>query len=365
MGGTQKQRNSHMSDTDKMKMAITQLNLFGDDKNEDQELLEQLKAQNMGLQERIKKLQKDKERLKKDMVQHIEGNKELNETKKELEELQESMKLIQDENEKQDKLLAAKDREIAKLNQSILKNKHKFEKEKNHITKEYKDKIMKIEQKYSTKTSLETLQNDGDDEDINEIIEECGDDLNKLKNKLYEVMEIMKNVDAENEELKEEINALNKKHNEKLDELMSDYGAVRDQLSSKIDTNKNRKKHQRKRSSKILRKMARFEKWMEDDVALPQYIQHFHDNDYDRIDVVRTLKESDLKKIGISKVGHRRLIMEKIQDINEKKEALNLNLYSVSENTPDPSPEPIQNHESDEKEQQKQQEKEEDEEEDT
>merc|ERR1712228_709580 len=139
----------------------------------------------------------------------------------------------------------------------------------------------------------------------------------------YEVMNIMKSVDAENEELKKEIDSLHKQHHKKVDAMMSGYGAVRNELSAKNESNENvqdnKSKHKRK-SSKILRKTARFEKWMNESVALPQYILHFHEHAYDRIDVVKNLDEAELKKIGIHKVGHRRLIMDKIRELIAKKE---------------------------------------------
>ena len=290
---SKKHKKKHITETDKMKMAITQLNLFNTASDNNNGEIEQLRSQNQGLQQRVKKLQSDKEKLRKQLIEEQEDNKEVESLRSEVKELQESLKIIEDENDKQDKEIQLKDREINRLNQLLLKSKHKFEREQEK--KEEEERKKKNEKKYSQMN----------DDDINGIINECDDDLDKLKEKLYEIMEIMKTVDAENEELKQEIDSLNKKHNKKVDALMSDYGAIRNELNDKNDKNDNESSNQRKhrrKSSKILRKTARFQKWIENDVALPQYLPNFHDNDYDRIDVVKTLTESDLKEIGITKV---------------------------------------------------------------
>eukprot|EP01083_Nonionella_stella_P246909 856694_1 len=332
IGGSQKgnKKSKRLTDTEKMSNFATQLNLFGD--NNDQAEIDKLNQQLFGLKDRVKKLQNDKEKLNTKMANYMEENKEVNELRQELDMLKESIKIIGDENEKQDKDIQIKDREIQKLSQQILKQKHKFEKEKKDITKKYKDKIKTMEQKYATKVVPDDEEKTNEDEDINDMIDECGNDIGKLKNKLYKVMEIMKKVDGENEELKVEINELNKKHTKKVDALLNNYTAVRDELSDKgpispgldnenvsVGSGTKKKGHKRK-NSKILRKVERFVKWIENEVALPQYIDNFHDRGYDRIDVVKTLGESDLKDIGISKVGHRRLFMEKIQELVSKYE---------------------------------------------
>ena len=281
-----------------------------------------------GLNERINKLQKEKKALKKQISEGMEDRKLVSELKEEIEELRESMKIIQEENEKQDQMLTTKEREVTKLKQTIMQNKKRYQVEMDEKEREYKENLVRIEQRYSTKR-VSSVKFDGDDDDINEVIDECGDDLNKLKEKLYEVMSIMKEVDAENDELNKEIDSLRKQHHKKMDAVISGYSAVRNELSAKNESNEQVKdvnvKHQRK-SSKILRKTARFEKWMNESVALPQYIVHFHEHNYDRIDVVKTLDETELKQIGIYKVGHRRLIMEKIQELINKKEENNKQL---------------------------------------
>ena len=295
-----KHKKKHITETDKMKMAITQLNLFNaTSENNNNELIDELRSQNQGLQDRVKKLQSDKEKLKKKISEQEEDNKQVGELKSEIEELTDSLKLIEQENEKQDKEIQIKDHEIDRLNRELLKVKHKKEKEKDKSN--YKDM---------------------NDDDINEIIDECDENVNKLKSKLYEIMEMMKTIDSENNDLKQQIDLLKKQRIKDRDALTSDYDAIRNALNDKNDdmipNNVEQRKHKRK-SSKILRKTARFEKWILNDVALPQYIQNFHDNGYDRIDVVKTLNESDLKEIGILKVGHRRLLIEKIQELNELK----------------------------------------------
>merc|ERR1712129_391002 len=65
-----KKHNSHRhtTETEKMRTAITQLNLFGNEASESVQMLEQLKSTNFGLNERIKKLQKEKKLLKKQIA---------------------------------------------------------------------------------------------------------------------------------------------------------------------------------------------------------------------------------------------------------------------------------------------------------
>eukprot|EP01083_Nonionella_stella_P063391 164737_1 len=365
-----KTKHKQKTETDKMKAAITQLNLFGEEHESNNALIDQLKEQNQALKFRIKKLQKDKENLKQKLADSSQ-HKAIAELKEDVEALNATIKDVEEDNDDKEKEIASKDREISKLNQVLLQRKHKFETEKKDIKKQYQDKIKQIEQKYATKIvntdsdKDKEQKEDMNDGDINDVIDECGDDVQSLKDKLYQVMEIMKNMDEENEELKAEIESLTKKYNKKVDKLMSDYGAVREELSEKggkldaVDGG-GTSKHQRK-SSKILRKNERFQIWMESDVALPQYIQHFHENGYDRIDVVKTLNESDLKKIGISKIGHRRLIMEKIHELINKQHAVNSR--SVSSSPPPPIDENDEDEDQDDDEEEEEEEEEDNEDE--
>eukprot|EP01084_Bolivina_argentea_P264724 448528_1 len=53
--------------------------------------------------------------------------------------------------------------------------------------------------------------------------------------------------------------------------------------------------------------------WFINNVKLPEYYQIFKDNGFERLSVIKTMSESDLKEIGIDKLGHRRAIMTAIQ----------------------------------------------------
>merc|ERR1712050_318339 len=104
----QKKKKHTTTETEKMRTAITQLNLFGNEASESVLILEQLKSTNFGLNERIDKLQKEKIKLKKQIADGMEDRKRVQELKEEVEELKESMKMIQEENARQDQLLTAK-----------------------------------------------------------------------------------------------------------------------------------------------------------------------------------------------------------------------------------------------------------------
>ena len=50
--------------------------------------------------------------------------------------------------------------------------------------------------------------------------------------------------------------------------------------------------------------------WLMNDVELPQYINIFMEEGYDKMDtIIQTMDEEDLKEIGINKRGHRKRIM--------------------------------------------------------
>merc|ERR1712228_215511 len=89
----EKNGHRHTTETEKMRTAITQLNLFGNEVNESNAILQQLKSTNFGLNERINALQKEKKALKKDISEGMEDRKLVSELKSELNELKQSMKI--------------------------------------------------------------------------------------------------------------------------------------------------------------------------------------------------------------------------------------------------------------------------------
>ena len=61
---------------------------------------------------------------------------------------------------------------------------------------------------------------------------------------------------------------------------------------------------------------SQVESWLRDELSMPQYIDGFIDNGYDRFDAVYGMGESDLKSIGV-KAGHIKVIVKAIQDLQQ------------------------------------------------
>jgi len=57
-------------------------------------------------------------------------------------------------------------------------------------------------------------------------------------------------------------------------------------------------------------------KWMQCTVKLPEYVGVFIENGIENLNVVRLLTETELKQIGISKIGHRMQIRSEISKLN-------------------------------------------------
>lgn len=56
-------------------------------------------------------------------------------------------------------------------------------------------------------------------------------------------------------------------------------------------------------------------KWMKDELKLPQYLSTFKENGFENLEDVSCLQYSDLKEMGVNKLGHRRRIMAYIQKL--------------------------------------------------
>merc|ERR1719474_2103577 len=77
----------------------------------------------------------------------------------------------------------------------------------------------------------------------------------------------------------------------------------------------------RKRSNSKAKRIAKFEKWMENEVGLPEYIELFHDQHLGRMDKVKGMQEEDLQDIGIEDKAHRLLIVEHIVELRSRKQS--------------------------------------------
>jgi len=58
-------------------------------------------------------------------------------------------------------------------------------------------------------------------------------------------------------------------------------------------------------------------KWMKDELKLPQYLSTFKENGFENLEDVSCLQYSDLKEMGVNKLGHRRRIMACVQKLKE------------------------------------------------
>jgi len=69
---------------------------------------------------------------------------------------------------------------------------------------------------------------------------------------------------------------------------------------------------------KELNDSEKVQKWLEDEVKLPQYFDLFIQQGFDDMDGVAIITKEDLESMGISMVGHQRKILSKASKINKK-----------------------------------------------
>ena len=60
-----------------------------------------------------------------------------------------------------------------------------------------------------------------------------------------------------------------------------------------------------------------FKKWVVNTLKYPEYYELFVENGVDTLNVAKLLTKSELKMIGINKIGHQLKIMEGIQALNQ------------------------------------------------
>merc|ERR1719295_1920265 len=65
---------------------------------------------------------------------------------------------------------------------------------------------------------------------------------------------------------------------------------------------------------------AVFKKWVVDTLKYPEYFELFVENGVDTLNVAKLLTKSELKMIGINKIGHQLKIMEGIQALKQNED---------------------------------------------
>ena len=56
--------------------------------------------------------------------------------------------------------------------------------------------------------------------------------------------------------------------------------------------------------------------WLRNTVSREEYCKLFHENGFETMDEVLTITETDLKELGITKMGHRRQILNAIKKLS-------------------------------------------------
>ena len=82
----------------------------------------------------------------------------------------------------------------------------------------------------------------------------------------------------------------------------------------------------------------KLEKWMENEVKLPQYLKLLKDDGFDDLEIVQDLTENDLRAMGIDKTGHRRKIIKFVGKLKRIKHS------SAPRSPPPPPPPPPEYH---------------------
>ena len=76
--------------------------------------------------------------------------------------------------------------------------------------------------------------------------------------------------------------------------------------------------------------------WFRDTLGLPQYLELFEQQGFDRLDTLLEITESHLKELGIDKMGHRMRILKAIRERNAEGVQINVDESDQeSEGTPD------------------------------
>lgn len=160
-------RGKNLTETEKIQMVLSQGNFFGDDDANSAEL-EHLQAQNRRLKKRVDKLQTINNSLKTAASTQKRENAKVVEMKDEIKTLKKRMAEMEAEHKK---TVQTRDREI----HSLKRNKVRLQNENLNISRSFEEKIKVLE---------ERTRPLGDDEEILSMIEECGDDVEKLKETL-------------------------------------------------------------------------------------------------------------------------------------------------------------------------------------
>merc|ERR1719419_733960 len=98
----------------------------------------------------------------------------------------------------------------------------------------------------------------------------------------------------------------------KLGQLSSQIAEMREDITALKEAQRNMGGDE---ESKEQSEEEKLRKWLESEVKLPQYFQVLNDNGFDDLEGALELTEQDLREMGIDKMGHRRKIMKKVQEL--------------------------------------------------
>merc|ERR1719447_2128455 len=183
----------NLTETEKLQMVMSHGNFFGGDDDENDGELRKLQATNRGLKKRVNKLQDKNRKLKAEWTRIAAENQKVDGLRAEIEELNARIVALESEHSA---AIQAKDREIIQIQQKFAKTKHRLQADHLNLSREYEEKMRDIaDQNSSRGASAEYGYGDDPDTDILDIIEECGDDVERLKRELYTALECMKMAD--------------------------------------------------------------------------------------------------------------------------------------------------------------------------
>ena len=101
--------------------------------------------------------------------------------------------------------------------------------------------------------------------------------------------------------------------NQNVDDLKRQIASIQRQLtevrkmSGKMNVNDDEKEE--------LNDKEKVQKWLEEQVKLPQYFELFIQQGFDDLDSIKDITKDDLNEMGVDKVGHQRKILKNASSI--------------------------------------------------
>ena len=95
--------------------------------------------------------------------------------------------------------------------------------------------------------------------------------------------------------------------------------AMMNQLKEEVAALKEANNHRNNEELKEETEEMKLKKWMDDVVKLPQYFELLKEDGFDDLESVQDLTDNDLKAMGVTKTGHRRMLLRnvaKLQIVN-------------------------------------------------